>query len=66
MGAEGEAPERKTARALREARLLPWTGSESKPCYLITDDCGGPLSRLTEALRDALRISESRAQRSVP
>ena len=30
-------------------RLLPWTGSEAKPCYLITDDRGGPLSRLADA-----------------
>ncbi|UXY28856.1 hypothetical protein [Streptomyces sp. HUAS TT20] len=30
-------------------RLLPWTGSEGKPCYLITDDRDGPLSRLADA-----------------
>ncbi|MFF7970703.1 hypothetical protein [Streptomyces sp. NPDC007905] len=30
-------------------RLLPWTGSGGKPCYLITDDRGGPLSRLADA-----------------
>lgn len=85
----------------RPARLLPWTGSEGKSCYLITDDRGGPVSRaaddaeeiqldmgarllthaaallphiphsdlrhlaecLTDALRDALRIAESRGQR---
>jgi hypothetical protein len=82
-------------------RLLPWTGQEGKPCYLIADDHGGPVSRLadatesiqlgmgtellaharellpdtprgelrflaerlTEALRDALRVAESRGQR---
>ncbi|GGY94878.1 hypothetical protein [Streptomyces poonensis] len=82
----------------RPARLLPWPGAEGKSCYLITDDPGGPVSRLadtteavqldmgagllthadallphapsgdlrhlaeclTEALRDALRIAESR------
>jgi len=82
-------------------RLLPWTGQEGKPCYLITDEHGGPVSRLadatesvqldmgtellaharellpgtphgelrflaerlTEALRDALRVAESRGQR---
>lgn len=30
-------------------RLLPWTGSGGKPCYLITDDGDGPLSRLADA-----------------
>ncbi|WP_431996674.1 hypothetical protein [Streptomyces fungicidicus] len=33
----------------REARLLPWTGSEGKACYLMTDDHGGPVSRLADA-----------------
>ncbi|MCI3240579.1 MULTISPECIES: hypothetical protein [Streptomyces] len=82
-------------------RLLPWAGEEGKPCYLISDDVGGPLSRLAdatesiqlgmgaellahagdllpcappgelrflaerlaEALRDALRVAESRGLR---
>lgn len=82
-------------------RLLPWPGAEGKPCYLITDDHGGPVSRLadatesiqldmgaellahaddllpdtprgelrflaerlTEALRDVLRVAESRGRR---
>ncbi|MER6071470.1 hypothetical protein ABT187_22005 [Streptomyces sp. NPDC001817] len=30
-------------------RLLPWAGSEGKPCYLISDDGEGPLSRLADA-----------------
>ncbi|WP_129307825.1 hypothetical protein [Streptomyces sp. L2] len=30
-------------------RLLPWTGSEGKPCFLISDDSHGPLSRLADA-----------------
>ncbi|MEV6835881.1 hypothetical protein AB0N17_15390 [Streptomyces sp. NPDC051133] len=30
-------------------RLLPWAGAEGKPCYLITDDHDGPLSRLADA-----------------
>ncbi|WP_327704441.1 hypothetical protein [Streptomyces decoyicus] len=25
-------------------RLLPWTGPEGKPCYLLTDRDGGPVS----------------------
>ncbi|MFB7504570.1 hypothetical protein [Streptomyces broussonetiae] len=31
------------------ARLLPWAGSEGKPCYLVTDGTG-PLSRVADAL----------------
>ncbi|MFE9178626.1 hypothetical protein ACFYN5_20560 [Streptomyces sp. NPDC007126] len=31
----------------REPRLLPWSGAEGKPCYLITDD-DGPVSRLAD------------------
>ncbi|MFV0135219.1 hypothetical protein ACLGIH_18700 [Streptomyces sp. HMX87] len=34
--------------APREPRLLPWSGPEGKPCYLITDDTGGPVSRLAD------------------
>ncbi|WP_405597765.1 hypothetical protein OG741_14480 [Streptomyces sp. NBC_01410] len=85
------------------ARLLPWTGPEGKPCYLLTDKGGGYISRvadqiesvqlgmgaellghaeaiiddprvdafqlrflsarLTEALRDAMRVAESRGAR---
>ncbi|MFF3461818.1 hypothetical protein ACWCQN_28140 [Streptomyces sp. NPDC001984] len=30
-------------------RLLPWTGSEGKPCFLVTDDCDSPVSRLADA-----------------
>ncbi|MER7054704.1 hypothetical protein [Streptomyces sp. NPDC000351] len=33
----------------RPPRLLPWTGSEGKPCYLLTDG-GGPLSRLADVI----------------
>ncbi|MFD7057788.1 hypothetical protein [Streptomyces sp. NPDC059906] len=32
----------------REPRLLPWSGPEGRPCYLITDDNGGPVSRLAD------------------
>ncbi|MBN0049091.1 hypothetical protein JS756_34425 [Streptomyces actuosus] len=31
-------------------RLLPWAGSGGKACYLITDDPGGPVSRLADAM----------------
>lgn len=104
MGAEAEPPVPKAAQPWREPRLLPWTSPECKPSYLITDECGGRVSRLadtaevvqlgmgvqilahahdilpnapegelrflaerlTEALRDALRIAESRGQRCGP
>ncbi|MFC8084526.1 hypothetical protein [Streptomyces sp. NPDC057340] len=32
----------------REPRLLPWSGAGGKPCYLITDDDGGTVSRLAD------------------
>ncbi|GGL90127.1 hypothetical protein GCM10010129_37480 [Streptomyces fumigatiscleroticus] len=32
-----------------QPRLLPWAAAEGKPCYLITDDEGGPVSRLADA-----------------
>lgn len=85
----------------RTTRLLPWSGPEGKPCYLLADGSGGGYvsrvanqiesvqlgmgaellghaqellgdpkagagelrfltARLTEALRDALRVAESR------
>ncbi|GAA2389010.1 hypothetical protein [Streptomyces coeruleofuscus] len=85
----------------RTLRLLPWSSPEAKPCFLITDDGGGRVSRLAdiieatqldmgaqllahaddllrdateaqlrflaerlaEALRDILRVAESRGQR---
>ncbi|GGU75856.1 hypothetical protein GCM10010275_07770 [Streptomyces litmocidini] len=31
-----------------ELRLLPWSGTDGKPCFLSTDDNGGPLSRLAD------------------
>ncbi|QYX83169.1 hypothetical protein [Streptomyces akebiae] len=40
-----EAPERPGG----EVRLLPWAGLEGKPCYVITDDQGGPISRLADS-----------------
>ncbi|GAA2652096.1 hypothetical protein [Streptomyces vastus] len=96
MGQESPQPQ-----LAREGRLLPWSGAGGKPCYLLTDECGGPVSRLadvtesiqlgmgtqllahahamlpdtppgdlrflaerlTEALRDALRVAESRGRR---
>ncbi|WP_432099793.1 hypothetical protein [Streptomyces sp. WAC 04229] len=31
-----------------ELRLLPWSGTDGKPCYLSTDDSGGYMSRLAD------------------
>jgi hypothetical protein len=33
-----------------ELRLLPWSGSGDKPCYLSTDDPGGYMSRLADSI----------------
>ncbi|MFC9682466.1 hypothetical protein [Streptomyces sp. NPDC056948] len=101
MAEEAESPESKAVEPLRAARLLPWSTLEGKSSYLITDACGGRLSRLaditeetqltmgaqllahaddmlpnatetqlrflaerlTEALRDTLRVAECRGQR---
>ncbi|MFE7596007.1 hypothetical protein [Streptomyces sp. NPDC057494] len=89
-----------------ELRLLPWSGTDGKPCFLSTDDANGHLSRLadnteaiqlglaaelldhasallddaeadleevrtlatdlTGALRDTLRVAESRGHRLLP
>jgi hypothetical protein len=34
---------------VNDARLLPWTGTEGKPCYLITDGTGY-LSRVADTI----------------
>ncbi|WP_089099584.1 hypothetical protein [Streptomyces hyaluromycini] len=34
-------------------RLLPWPNPEGKPCYLVTDNNGGYLSRLADDLEAA-------------
>ena len=38
-----------------ETRLLPWTGEDGKPCYLVTDG-DGPLSRAADAV-EAVQLS---------
>ncbi|GGY95791.1 hypothetical protein [Streptomyces poonensis] len=98
-----DVSEPRPAESVTVPRLLPWATPEGKPCYLLTDEQGGPLSRradaleasqiemghrllghsdalvgdpqvgapelrylsarLTEALRDSLRIAESRGAR---
>ncbi|GGV56533.1 hypothetical protein GCM10010294_02330 [Streptomyces griseoloalbus] len=35
----------------REPRLLPWTGADGKPCYLVTDGTGY-LSRRADTVED--------------
>ena len=49
MGANEESA---GAAVGREARPLPWVSPEGKPSYLITDDCGGPVSRVADAMED--------------
>ncbi|MFF9778757.1 hypothetical protein ACF1HJ_34580 [Streptomyces sp. NPDC013978] len=49
MEPEAEADTEASERPGGEVRLLPWAGLESKPCYLITDDQGGPVSRLADS-----------------
>lgn len=50
MGAEGEAPlSPQLPQSPLAARLLPWSGAAGKPCYLIADEHGGPVSRLADA-----------------
>lgn len=44
-------------------RLLPWSGSDGKPCYLSTDDSAGYMSRLADnieavQLRTAVELLE--------
>ncbi|MFG2959898.1 hypothetical protein ACGF5O_40015 [Streptomyces sp. NPDC048291] len=39
--------------ALAVPRLLPWPTPEGKPCYLVTDNNGGYLSRLADDLEAA-------------
>ncbi|MFE1442148.1 hypothetical protein [Streptomyces sp. NPDC058739] len=34
---------------MSDARLLPWAGSEGKPCYLVTDGTGY-LSRMADTI----------------
>ncbi|MER6268882.1 hypothetical protein [Streptomyces sp900105755] len=38
------------AHAPASPRLLPWPNPEGKPCYLVTDNSGGYLSRLADDL----------------
>ncbi|MDX3226758.1 hypothetical protein [Streptomyces sp. ME19-01-6] len=37
-------------------RLLPWSDSDGKPCYLATDDGNSPLSRRADEI-EALQVS---------
>jgi hypothetical protein len=42
-----------------ELRLLPWVGSDGKPCYLSTDDRGGYVSRLADHI-EAFQLGMAR------
>ncbi|MFD7458893.1 MULTISPECIES: hypothetical protein [unclassified Streptomyces] len=46
---------RPPARRTATLRLLPWPSPDGKPCYLSTDDEGGPLSRLADEM-EALQL----------
>ncbi|MGW0825485.1 hypothetical protein [Streptomyces sp. NPDC002845] len=48
MEPQAETP--KPERPSQAVRLLPWTGVEGKPCYLIADSSGGPVTRLADAV----------------
>ncbi|WP_330258895.1 hypothetical protein OG586_13850 [Streptomyces murinus] len=41
--------------APNELRLLPWSGSDGKPCYLSTDDKTGYMSRLADNIEAVQR-----------
>ncbi|MFB7555747.1 hypothetical protein [Streptomyces brevispora] len=47
-------------KASNELRLLPWSGSEGKPCYLSTDDPGGYMSRLADNI-EAVQLGTAAA-----
>ncbi|MCC9710404.1 hypothetical protein E4N62_37275 [Streptomyces sp. MNU76] len=49
MEPEAEADTEASERPGGEVRLLPWAGLEGKPCYVITDDQGGPISRIADS-----------------
>ncbi|MGW6637413.1 MULTISPECIES: hypothetical protein [unclassified Streptomyces] len=41
-----------------ELRLLPWSGSGDKPCYLSTDDPNGYMSRLADNI-ETVQLDEA-------
>ncbi|WP_086565891.1 hypothetical protein [Streptomyces africanus] len=43
-------------------RLLPWTGTDGKPCYLSTDDPDSLLSRLADDIEAAQLASAEQVQ----
>ncbi|MGC5541113.1 hypothetical protein OH733_17995 [Streptomyces griseus] len=43
-----------------ELRLLPWSGSGDKPCYLSTDDPDGYMSRLADSIEE-IQLGTARA-----
>ncbi|MFE6816125.1 hypothetical protein [Streptomyces sp. NPDC057677] len=49
-----------------ELRLLPWSGTDGKPCFLSTDDTGGLLSRLADNTEAAqLDISQELLEHAI-
>jgi hypothetical protein len=53
MGNDVNGPTRGPATGTTTPRLLPWPSPEGKPCYLVTDENGGYLSRLADDLEAA-------------
>ncbi|MFI2186231.1 hypothetical protein [Streptomyces sioyaensis] len=35
-----------------QMRLLPWSSPDDKPCFLITDGAGGPVSDLADSIEE--------------
>jgi hypothetical protein len=50
--AEGRGPDPKDGQVGRHVRPLPWAACEGKASYLITDERGGPVSRLADAVEE--------------
>lgn len=57
-----ELPAPRKERVVRTtARLLPWSGSEGKPCYLLTDDSrGGYVSQFADTI-ESVQLRMGRA-----
>ncbi|MFI0214628.1 hypothetical protein [Streptomyces lydicus] len=48
-GSELSAP---SERAVPQMRLLPWSTPDDRPCFLITDGEGGPVSDLADSIEE--------------